>query len=176
MRRVSSWVSGLVLGLVLGLSSAGCGGGGGMSPAGSDAGQPVAPPPPPDAAPVADAQTVAATDAGVDGASAGVADAASAIDTATWSSIYADLLANPSYPSNCAGALCHDPGKEKRIDLSSAATGYASLRPRVVPGSPSGSELVLILQSGSMPQGRPRMPADAMARIRAWIQAGAQQN
>ena len=175
MRRVSGWVSGLVLGLALGLSPAGCGGGGGMSPAGSDAG-PAAAPPPPDAAASGDAQTAAAADARVDGASVDVADAASAIDTATWSSIYADLLANPAYPSNCAGALCHDPGKEKRIDLSSAATGYASLRPRVVPGSPSGSELVLILQSGAMPQGRPRMPADAMARIRAWIQAGAQQN
>src|SRR5579885_1201207 len=44
-------------------------------------------------------------------------DAATAAPS--WSRIYSQLFVNSSYPSNCAGATCHDPGIQKGIDLSS---------------------------------------------------------
>ena len=97
-------------------------------------------------------------------------DAASKV---TWSAIYQNLLVDQSNPSNCAGASCHDPGKEKGIDLSTSQLGYTTLSHRLVPGSPDSSELISVLQSGYMPQGRPQMPAASIDLIRAWIQAGA---
>ena len=97
-------------------------------------------------------------------------DAAPAV---TWSGIYQSLLVNQSNPSNCAGASCHDPGKEKGIDLSTSHLGYTTMSHRVVPGSPDSSDLVTVLQSGYMPQGRPPMAAANIDLIRAWIQAGA---
>ena len=97
-------------------------------------------------------------------------------NAASWTQIYTTMLANPAYPSSCAGASCHDPGKSKGVDLSSAATGYLTLRAQVVPGSPDTSRLVLDLQSGRMPEGRPRMPAQDVDVVRAWITAGALDN
>src|SRR5437764_6660291 len=65
-------------------------------------------------------------------------DAAPAV---TWSRIYQTLLVNQSYPSNCTGSSCHDPGIEKGIDLSTAQKGYTTIIHRLVPGSPDSSEL-----------------------------------
>lgn len=92
---------------------------------------------------------------------------------ATWSGIYQNLLVNQGYPSNCTGASCHDPGLEKGLDLSTPHMGYTTISRRLVPGSPDSSELVTVLQSGSMPQTRPHMTAANIDLIRAWIQAGA---
>ena len=94
----------------------------------------------------------------------------------TWSGIYQDLLVNQSSPSNCAGASCHDPGTEKGIDLSTPQIGYMTISHRLVPGSPDSSELISVLESGYMPQGRPQMTAANIDLIRAWIQAGALEN
>ena len=94
----------------------------------------------------------------------------------TWSGIYQDLLVNQSYPSNCTGSSCHDPGIEKGLDLSTPHMGYLTITHRLVPGSPDSSELVTVLQSGSMPEKRPRMAAADIDLIRAWIQAGAVEN
>jgi hypothetical protein len=94
----------------------------------------------------------------------------------TWSAIYNNLLVNQSYPSNCTGSSCHDPGSEKGIDLSTPQKGYTTISRRLVPGSPDSSELVTVLQSGSMPETRPRMTAADLDLVRAWIQAGALDN
>ena len=94
----------------------------------------------------------------------------------TWSGIYQNLLVNQSYPSNCTGSSCHDPGIEKGIDLSTSHMGYTTISHRLVPGSPDSSELVNVLQSGSMPQERPHMAAANIDLIRAWIQGGAVEN
>ncbi len=110
------------------------------------------------------------TDAGPPGAGMDAAP------VATWSGIYQNLLVNQSNPSNCTGASCHDPGIQKGLDLSTAQMGYATISRRLVPGSPDSSELVTVLQSGSMPQGRPHMAAADIDLIRAWIQAGALEN
>ena len=54
--------------------------------------------------------------------------------------------------------------------------GYTTITHRLVPGSPDSSELVTVLQSGSMPEKRPRMSPADINLIRAWIQAGALEN
>jgi hypothetical protein len=92
----------------------------------------------------------------------------------TWSAIYSQLLVNASYPSNCTGAGCHDPGTEKGIDLSSSEKGWRTIMNRVTAGKPESSDLVTVLKSGYMPQGRPQMPASDVALVSAWIAAGAQ--
>ena len=97
-----------------------------------------------------------------------------AVDRATWSHIYNDLLANMSYASNCAGEGCHSPGVQKGFDLSSQDNGYVTVQAKLVPGNPDASIIVIELQTGMMPRGsRPRMPAADLELIRAWILAGA---
>jgi hypothetical protein len=93
-----------------------------------------------------------------------------------WSAIYQTLLVNQGYPSNCTGSSCHDPGIEKGLDLSTSHLGYTTISRRLVPGSPDSSELVTVLEAGSMPEDRPRMDAAGIELIRAWIQAGALEN
>ena len=115
----------------------------------------------PDASPA----PVKAPEAGVD-----------AVAAVSWTAIYQNLLVSQSNPSNCTGSSCHDPGTQKGFDLSTPQMGYETISRRVVPGSPDASDLVTVLESGYMPQGRPKMPAADMDLIRAWIQAGALDN
>ncbi len=144
---------------------------GGMgAPLAGDAAVQAAPPAMTDAAPApARLDAAAERTASADG---GGSDAAAA--TPTWSAIYAQLLVNAGYPSNCMGSGCHDPGVEKGIDLSTLEKGWSSIQKRLVPGAPSSSELITDLKSGYMPQDKPQMPAADVARISAWVQAGAQ--
>jgi len=62
------------------------------------------------------------------------------------------------------------------VDLSTQAVGYTTIFPHVAPGAPDRSQLIILLQAGAMPQGRPRMPTADIDRVRAWIQAGAPNN
>jgi hypothetical protein len=87
----------------------------------------------------------------------------------TWTEIYTKYLANAQYTSNCNGSNCHNPGKQKGYDFSTQANGYASVKSKT-------SQLVSVLSSGSMPQGKPKMPAADLAVIKAWVAAGAQNN
>lgn len=123
------------------------------------------------------AVTPVASDAGSgpDVGDAGPADAAGEVGpiAATWSAIYQGMLVNPSYPSNCMGASCHDPGTQKGIDLSTREKGYSTISHRLVAGSPDTSQLVSVIQSGKMPLGKARMSQSDVDLIRAWIQAGA---
>jgi hypothetical protein len=142
--------------------------------------------PPVDAAATADAAPAApdgsaGSDAAVDTAAAtdGAADAgsdgtdATLAAASTWTGIYDDFFTNPANPSNCMGSSCHDPGIQKGIDLSTAAKGFATLQSRIVRGQPSSSSLYTHLASGAMPLGRPRFSDAELARVRAWILAGA---
>ena len=126
-----------------------------------------------------DAMPVVATDAGSEpsaAADASTADASTSTPTPTWSAIYGQLLVNASYPSNCAGSDCHDPGTQKGLDLSTSEKGWSTIQHRLSPGQAAASELIKVLRSGEMPDGRPKMPAADIDRISAWIQAGAQDN
>ena len=87
----------------------------------------------------------------------------------TWTEIYTKLLVNAQYGSNCNGADCHNPGKQKGYDFSTQANGYASVKSKT-------SQFVSELSSGAMPQGKTKMPAADLAVIKAWVAAGAQNN
>ena len=89
--------------------------------------------------------------------------------TPTWTEIYTKFLSNAQYASNCNGAACHNPGKQKGFDFSTQANGYASVKSKT-------SQLVSELSSGAMPQGKTKMPAADLAIIKAWVAAGAQNN
>ena len=94
----------------------------------------------------------------------------------TWTNIYNRFFNNASYASNCTGAPCHNPGKQKGLDFSSQMTGYTTVKAKLVVGAPNSSKVVSVLTSGSMPQARPKMPAADLAVIKAWIMAGALNN
>jgi hypothetical protein len=100
---------------------------------------------------------------------AGQASGGSGGTAPTWTEIYTKFIANAQYASNCNGAACHNPGKQKGYDFSSQASGYASVKSKT-------SQFVSVLSSGSMPRGKPKMPAADLAIIRAWVAAGAQNN
>src|SRR6187431_340327 len=89
--------------------------------------------------------------------------------TPTWTEIYTKFLSNAQYASNCNGAACHNPGKQRGFDFSTQANGYASVKSKT-------SQLVSELSSGAMPQGKTKMPAADLAIIKAWVAAGAQNN
>ncbi|MEO6599355.1 MAG: hypothetical protein ABIQ16_05745, partial [Polyangiaceae bacterium] len=83
-----------------------------------------------------------------------------AASTPTWTEIYTKFLSNGQYGSNCNGAACHNPGKQKGYDFSTQANGYASVKSKT-------SQFVSVLSSGSMPQGKTKMPAADLATIKA---------
>jgi len=89
--------------------------------------------------------------------------------SATWTEIYTQFLSNAQYSSNCNGAACHNPGKQKGYDFSSQANGYASVKKNT-------SQFVSVLSSGVMPQGKTKMPAADLAVVKAWVAAGALDN
>jgi hypothetical protein len=118
-------------------------------------------------------------DAGTPNDANKVTDAAASevsASSATWTNIYNKMLNNTAYSSNCAGGGCHNPGTQKSLDLSTQAKGYMTIQTKLVSGSPSTSKVVSVLSSGSMPQGRPKMPAADLNVIKAWITAGAPNN
>ena len=87
----------------------------------------------------------------------------------TWTTIYTKFISNAQYASNCNGSNCHNPGKQKGYDFSTQANGYASVKSNT-------SQFVSVLSSGSMPQGKTKMPAADLAIVKAWVAAGAQNN
>lgn len=87
----------------------------------------------------------------------------------TWTEIYTKFIANAQYSSNCNGAACHNPGKEKGYDFSTQANGYASVKSKT-------SQFVSVLSNGSMPRGKTKMPTTDLAIIKAWVAAGALNN
>ena len=131
-----------------------------------------------------DTEAAGATDAAdtrtvLDGAGDAVTESrsdTSGVGAPTWTGIYADLFTNPTFASNCMGSSCHDPGIQHGIDLSTAAKGFMTLQHHIVPGQPSSSSLYTQLASGSMPRGKPRLSDAELARVRAWILAGAPNN
>jgi hypothetical protein len=110
------------------------------------------------------------------GASTDGAGAEVSAYAATWTDIYNRMLNNMSYPSNCTGGGCHNPGTQKGLDFSTQAKGYTTVKTKLVVGNPGASSIVSQLSAGKMPQGRPKMPAVDLNVIKAWIMAGALNN
>ena len=80
----------------------------------------------------------------------------------------------PILQSNCVG--CHGPAtKMKDLDLStfSGVMKGSESGAVITPGKPAESALFVNVEQGKMPQGGKRLPADKIAVIREWIDAGA---
>lgn len=94
----------------------------------------------------------------------------------TFSQLYDELFDETpaEAPSGCWGASCHapvpDPGVAS-VDFSTREKAYHSLIPRFA------DALLGVLTDDldflRMPKGRPRLSPDALARIGAWLDAGA---
>jgi len=90
----------------------------------------------------------------------------------TFTAVYGALFGT----SLCAGTLCHNPGIQKGIDLSSKMSAYDTLKFEVVPGDGANSALYRLLADGTMPPEPPKANASQLAAVRAWIDGGALNN
>lgn len=80
----------------------------------------------------------------------------------------------PIFQANCVG--CHGSAvKMQQLDLSTfEAVMKGGESGRVIaPGKPEESRLIELVEKGAMPKGGKPLPADKIAVIRAWIEAGA---
>jgi hypothetical protein len=75
----------------------------------------------------------------------------------------------------CSGSSCHNPGSQKGISFASQSTAYSAVKSRVTPGNGAGSSFYNTVNSGSMPPGG-KLSAANLAKIKAWIDAGALNN
>jgi hypothetical protein len=101
-------------------------------------------------------------------------DAGSKSDAAsapTFTEIYTTILL-----PFCSGSSCHDPGTAKGIGFASRSSAYTAVRARVKPGNGAGSAFFKTVNSGSMPRGAPKLSPTNLAKIQAWIDAGALDN
>jgi hypothetical protein len=98
----------------------------------------------------------------------GTADGGTA---ATFTDIYTNILV-----PHCSGSQCHNPGSQKGISFASQSTGYTAVKNRVTPGNGAGSSFYSTVNSGSMPPGGPKLSSADLAKIKAWIDAGALNN
>jgi hypothetical protein len=82
--------------------------------------------------------------------------------------------------SSCAGGPCHrDPGSGKgleHMDMNTKASAYTSAKKYVVVGNPNSSKLYTEINSGAMPEGKPKLPANLIKLVADWIRAGALDN
>ena len=108
---------------------------------------------------------------GGSGAAADAGASPTAGGAPTFTDVYSNILVR-----YCAGSSCHDPGAAKGIGFASRASAYSAVRARVKPGDGAGSSFFKTVNSGSMPRGAPKLSADNLAKIRAWIDAGALDN
>jgi mono/diheme cytochrome c family protein len=83
----------------------------------------------------------------------------------------------PIFQSNCVG--CHSGGGSSAgLDLSSydSVMKGSGRGPVVSAGSADSSRLVLMVESGQMPRGGPKLSSDQIQKIKDWINSGAQNN
>jgi hypothetical protein len=79
----------------------------------------------------------------------------------------------PIFNANCT-AGCHSPGGQASFySLTNWASTTASF---VTPGNAAGSTLYMVVNSGSMPLGAPKLSAADILSIRNWINEGAPNN
>jgi hypothetical protein len=125
------------------------------------------------------AGSTGSTDGGARDASTGGTGGGGAADAGavpTFTELYMNYFNNTTYPSNCAGGTCHNPGKQRNLDFSTKANGYTTIKTKLVVGSAATSKVYTELQSGGMPQQRPKWSAADLAKVAAWINAGAPNN
>lgn len=105
------------------------------------------------------------------------AEAASNDDDPTFHNVYARVLV-----PGCAGSGCHGSGPIAGLDFTTEQHAFDTASTRVVPSNPNASKLYQRLDPmlctapgcATMPLGRPALPDDKLALVRAWIENGAQ--
>jgi hypothetical protein len=90
---------------------------------------------------------------------------------ATFTDIYTNILV-----PHCSGSSCHNPGSQKGVSFSSQSNAYSAVKSRVTAGNGANSSFYRTVNSGSMPPGGPKLSATDLAKIKAWIDAGALNN
>jgi hypothetical protein len=102
--------------------------------------------------------------------------------TPTFTMIYNQILGpTPTViASSCGGGTCHlAPGGGKgleHINMTTKALAYTGVKKFVVVGNPNGSKFFTEVNTGAMPEGRPKLPANLIKMISDWIMAGALDN
>jgi hypothetical protein len=89
----------------------------------------------------------------------------------TFTDIYTTILV-----PYCAGSSCHSPGTQGGVSFASQSAAYSAVSRRVTPGNGAGSSFYTTVNSGSMPRGAAKLSATNLAKIKAWIDAGALNN
>jgi hypothetical protein len=96
----------------------------------------------------------------------------------TFTELY-DAIFNVAPPaaSSCWGANCHNPGVKDKVDMSTKAKAYTTILAKVKAGMPATSALITRLESKDvkmrMPLNKPALDAAVIAKVKAWIMAGA---
>jgi hypothetical protein len=92
---------------------------------------------------------------------------------ATFTQVYSTILS-----VSCTGSGCHNPGKMGGLDYSSKAMAYSTLKSntKFVAGNAMGSILWMQVNSGAMPDMKPKLSQTNIDMIAAWINAGAMNN
>jgi hypothetical protein len=98
--------------------------------------------------------------------------------TPTFTELYDTVFGvGPMSKQSCWGAKCHNPGMEDKIDVSTKMKAYTTLLTQVKPGNPAGSGLIMRLESADvkkrMPLDKPPLDPAVIAKVKAWIMAGA---
>lgn len=120
--------------------------------------------------------------AGTSGSDGGVSADAGSDAPPTFTMVYEQILGpTPQVAaSSCAGAMCHrDPGGGKgieHINMNTKAMAYVGVKKFLVAGNPTGSKLYTEVNTGAMPMGKPKLPANLIKMISDWIKAGALDN
>jgi hypothetical protein len=100
--------------------------------------------------------------------------------TPTFTELYDSVFGVAASPMSCWGAKCHNPGVEDKVDMSSKAKAYTTLLAKVKPGNPAASALITRLESTDvkkrMPLNKPALDKATIAKVKAWIMAGAMNN
>jgi hypothetical protein len=89
----------------------------------------------------------------------------------TFTDIYTNILV-----PHCSGSACHNPGSQRGISFSSQSAAYTSVKGQVTPGNGANSSFYRTVNGGSMPPGGPKLSSTDLAKIKAWIDAGALNN
>jgi len=88
----------------------------------------------------------------------------------TFTALYADL-----FVAYCSGSQCHNPGTQHGVSFSSKSNAYSAVSSETVAGKAASSPIYTIISQRRMPPGG-SVPADKLAELAAWINAGAANN
>jgi len=116
-------------------------------------------------------------DAGAGGSTGGDAGAGAP----TFSEVYRRIMAmTPDVPASSCWGPCHaGPGTAKamlKIDMTTQEKAYPGVMKMVVPGKAATSKLYTEINTGAMPEKKPKLSAALIKLVADWINAGAMNN